>query len=192
VRSFSRNERAILAKMLARRVNAPVTTSAGRLFDAVASLLGIAQKTSFEGQSAMALEAAALAALGEAERAPLFFSLPLTVSPDGSAVLDWEPLVSYLLRRSSLGVSPSLLAADFHAALADGILAVARYAGTPRVALTGGCFQNKLLTELAVARLEAGGFEVLLHAAVPPNDGGIGLGQVLVAAERLKHLHRED
>jgi hydrogenase maturation protein HypF len=192
VRSFSRNERAILAKMLARRVNAPVTTSAGRLFDAVASLLGIAQKTSFEGQSAMALEAAALAASGEAERAPLFFSLPLTVSPDGSAVLDWEPLVSYLLRRSSLGVSPSLLAADFHAALADGILAVARHAGADRVALTGGCFQNKLLTELAAARLKAAGFEVLLHGAVPPNDGGIGLGQVLVAAERLKHLHRED
>jgi hydrogenase maturation protein HypF len=192
VKAFTPGERAVLVQMLERRVNAPVTTSAGRLFDAVASLLGIAQKSSFEGQSAMALEAAALAALGEAERAPLFFSLPLTVSPDGSAVLDWEPLVSYLLRRSSLGVSPSLLAADFHASLADGILAVARHAGARRVALTGGCFQNRLLTELAAARLKAAGFEVLLHGAVPPNDGGLGLGQVLVAAARLKHLHRED
>ncbi len=192
VRSFSRGEREILAKMEKAGLNAPVTTSAGRLFDAVASLLGIAQKTSFEGQAAMALEAAAIAAAGEAERAHPLFSLPLTVSPDGSAVLDWEPLVSYLLRRSSLGVSPSLLAAHFHAALADGILAAARHAGADRVALTGGCFQNKLLTELAVARLKAGGFEVLLHGAVPPNDGGIGVGQVLVAAAGLKHLHRGD
>jgi hydrogenase maturation protein HypF len=118
--------------------------------------------------------------------------LPLTVSPDGSAVLDWEPLVSYLLRDLSLGVPAPVLAAQFHASLADGILAVARHAGARRVALTGGCFQNRLLTELAAARLKAAGFEVLLHGAVPPNDGGLGLGQVLVAAARLKHLHRED
>jgi hydrogenase maturation protein HypF len=179
--------------MIRKGVNAPVTTSAGRLFDAVASLLGIAQKTSFEGQSAMALEAAAFEARGEAERSgrpPR--SLPLVVASEGLAVLDWEPLVSYLLRNLSSGSSPFLLAAQFHAALADGILAVARHAGSPRVALTGGCFQNKLLTELAVERLGAAGFEVLLHGAVPPNDGGIGVGQVLVAAESLKHLHRED
>lgn len=69
---------------------------------------------------------------------------------------------------------------------------MALHAGARRVALTGGCFQNRLLTELAVERLETGGFEVLLHGAVPPNDGGIGVGQVLVAAERLKHLHRKD
>ena len=193
VRSFPPREREVLATMIRKGVNAPVTTSAGRLFDAVASFLGIAQKTSFEGQSAMALEAAAFEARGEAERSgrpPR--SLPLVVASEGPAVLDWEPLVSYLLRNLSSGSSPFLLAAQFHAALADGILAVARHAGSPRVALTGGCFQNKLLTELAVERLEAAGFEVLLHGAVPPNDGGIGVGQVLVAAESLKHLHRED
>jgi len=190
VKAFTAGESAVLAQMLSRRVNAPVTTSAGRLFDAVASLLGIAQKTSFEGQSAMALEAAALDAHlpDRAEALPL----PLAVTPEGSAVLDWEPLVLDLLRKSSVGASPSLLAAQFHASLADGILAVARHAGAPRVALTGGCFQNRLLTELAAARLKAAGFEVLLHGAVPPNDGGLGLGQVLVAASRLKHLHRKD
>ncbi|MBK9062596.1 MAG: carbamoyltransferase HypF [Acidobacteria bacterium] len=193
VRSFPPREREVLARMIEKGVNAPVTTSAGRLFDAVASLLGIAQKTSFEGQAAMALEAAALEARGEAEKSgqpPC--SLPLVVASEGPAVLDWEPLVSYLLRSLSSGSSPSLLAAHFHAALADGILAVALHAGARRVALTGGCFQNRLLTELAVERLETGGFEVLLHGAVPPNDGGIGVGQVLVAAERLKHLHRKD
>jgi len=194
IRAFTRGERDVLARMIERNVNAPSTTSAGRLFDAVASLLGIAQKSSFEGQSAMALEAAAFEARGEteSERGPYPYSFPLVVAPDGSAVLDWEPLVSTLLRNRSLGVPAPVLAAQFHAALADGILAAATHAGAHRVALTGGCFQNRLLTELAVDRLEAGGFEVLLHGAVPPNDGGLGVGQVLVAAERLKHLHRED
>jgi hydrogenase maturation protein HypF len=138
----------------------------------------------------MALEAAALAAQGEAEVGPPSGSLPLIAPHGGPAILDWEPLVSYLLGESPLGVSPSALAARFHAALAEGILAVARHAGARRVALTGGCFQNRLLTELTVARLEAGGFETLLHGAVPPNDGGIAVGQVLVAAAALKHLHR--
>jgi hydrogenase maturation protein HypF len=193
VRSFSPGERTVLARMISSGLNAPVTTSAGRLFDALASLLGIAQKSSFEGQSAMALEAAAFEARGEAESgAHLPDPLRLVVAPDGPAVLDWEPLFLTLLRKSSLGISPLLLAFQFHAALADGILAAALHAGARRVALTGGCFQNSLLTELAVARLEAAGFEVLLHGAVPPNDGGLGVGQILVAAERLKHLHRED
>ena len=192
VRSFPPREREVLATMIRKGVNAPVTTSAGRLFDAVASLLGIAQKTSFEGQAAMALEAAAFEAWGEAETGRLPCSFPLNVSADGPAVLDWEPFVSYLLRDLSLGVPAPVLAARFHATLADGILAAARHAGVRRVALTGGCFQNRLLTELTVARLEANGFEVLLHGAVPPNDGGIGVGQVLIAAERLKHLHRKD
>jgi hydrogenase maturation protein HypF len=192
VRSFAPDERKILAKMISVGLNAPATTSAGRLFDAVASLLGIAQRNSFEGQSAMALEAAAIEGAAADESGRVSDPLPLVVAPDGPAVLDWEPLVSYLLGNLSSGSSPSLLAAHFHAALADGILAAARHAGAERVALTGGCFQNRLLTELAVARLQAGGFEVLLHGAIPPNDGGIGVGQVLVAAAHLKHLHRED
>ena len=193
VRSFSPGERDVLAQMVAKGVNAPVTTSAGRLFDAVASLLGIAQKTSFEGQAAMALEAAALeGSASSAGDGHLPDPLRLVVPSGRPAVLDWEPLIFTLLRNLSLGVPNPVLAAQFHASLADGILAVARHAGARRVALTGGCFQNKLLTELAAARLTSAGFEVLLHGAVPPNDGGIGLGQVLVAARLLKHLHRED
>jgi hydrogenase maturation protein HypF len=197
VRSFSPGERAVLARMISSGLNAPATTSAGRLFDAAASVLGIAQKSSFEGQSAMGLEAAAIegAVLTDGRVSDSVShppSLPLAITSDGSAVLDWEPLISYLLGKSSLGVPPSLLAFQFHAALAGGIAAVAAHAGADRVALTGGCFQNKLLTELAEARLKSGGFEVLLHGSVPPNDGGIGVGQVLVAAAGLKHLHRGD
>ncbi|HEX7616634.1 MAG TPA: carbamoyltransferase HypF [Thermoanaerobaculia bacterium] len=188
VRAFTRSERDVLAQMLVRGVNAPVTTSAGRLFDAAASLLGLVQRSAFEGQAAMAVEAAALAA-PESEGV---YPFPLVERDGAPALLDWEPLLDALLEDRAKGTDAGVLAARFHAALADGIVAAARRAGAPRVALTGGCFQNKLLTELSVARLQAAGFEVLLHGAVPPNDGGIGLGQVLVAAARLKHLHRRD
>jgi hydrogenase maturation protein HypF len=192
VRSFAPGERAVLARMISSGLNAPQTTSAGRLFDAAASLLGIAQKSSFEGQAAMALEAAALEGSASPENARTEYPFPLGAVAEAPAVLDWKPLVLSLVEERARGVSVPVLAARFHASLADGILAAARHARVRRVALTGGCFQNRLLTELAVARLEADGFEVLLHGAVPPNDGGIGVGQVLVAAARLKHLHRRD
>jgi hydrogenase maturation protein HypF len=191
VRAFAAGERDVLSQMLARGVNTPVTTSAGRLFDAVASLLGIAQKSSFEGQAAMALEAAALEGSASPENAAKAYPFPLDAVAGAPAVLDWEPLFLSLLEERARGVPVPALAARFHASLAEGILAAAVHAGSHRVALTGGCFQNKLLTELSVARLQSAGFEVLLHGAVPPNDGGIAVGQVLVASARLKHLHQE-
>ncbi|MGZ5429233.1 MAG: carbamoyltransferase HypF, partial [Thermoanaerobaculia bacterium] len=186
VRAFAVPEREVIARMIERGVNAPVTTSAGRLFDAVASLLGLVQRSAFEGQAAMAVEAAALAAPQGGGAYPF----PLAPREGAPALLDWEPLVDALLEDVARGVDRGVMAARFHAALADGISAVARQAGSRRVALTGGCFQNKLLTECAVQRLQEVGIEVLLHGAVPPNDGGIGVGQVCVAAARLKHLYR--
>jgi hydrogenase maturation protein HypF len=186
VRAFTVAERDVLAQMVARGVNAPVTTSAGRLFDAVASLLGLVQRSAFEGQAAMAVEAAALAAPAGAGAYPF----PLVERAGAPALLDWAPLVEALLEDRLRGVDRGVMAARFHEALVDGIAAAARRAGSPRVALTGGCFQNKLLTERAAQRLQADGFEVLLHGAVPPNDGGIGVGQVCVAAARLKRLQR--
>lgn len=185
VRAFTPADRDVLAQMLARGVNAPVTTSAGRLFDAVASLLGLVQRSAFEGQAAMAVEAAALAAPAGAGAYPF----PLVERDGAPALLDWAPLVEALLEDRVRGVDGGVMAARFHGALVDGIAAAARRAGSPRVALTGGCFQNKLLTERAVQRLQEDGIEVLLHGAVPPNDGGIGVGQVCVAAARLKHPH---
>ena len=81
-----------------------------------------------------------------------------------------------------------VIAARFHNALAEAILAVARHAGAPRVALTGGCFLNRLLLERAAARLAESGFEVLLHRQAPPGDGGISLGQIAVAAAQLGRI----
>ena len=86
------------------------------------------------------------------------------------------------------GVPAGILAGRFHNGLSAAIVAVAQAVGQPRVALTGGCFQNRLLLERTVSRLRRAGFDVLLHRHVPPNDGGISLGQVAVAAARLNRV----
>ncbi len=184
VRTFSPNERTVLAQMLETGLNAPLTTSAGRLFDAVAALLGLSQRTRYEGQAAMALEAAA------DPREDGAWPFPLVLREGAPAVLDWEPLLHALLEDLGNRVDARRLAARFHNSLVDGIVRTAEAAGEEHVALTGGCFQNRFLLERAAERLSARGFKVLLHREVPPNDGGISLGQVLAGAHHLKHLHR--
>ncbi len=178
VASFSATELALLARMVATGTRSPVTTSAGRLFDAVAALVGLHPKAGFEGQAAMALEALA------DPLEPGAYPLPLvTAARDGDpATLDWGPLLHALLEDGARGVEASTRSARFHNALVEGIVTVAQHAGSPRVALSGGCFQNRRLLERTRERLTAKGFEVLTHRLVPPNDGGIALGQVLIAA----------
>jgi hydrogenase maturation protein HypF len=185
VRALTPPERKLIGQMLHRGVNSPPTTSAGRLFDSVAALLDLHQQVSFEGQAAMALEFAA----DEAE--PGVFPLPLSGSDasqgDTSPLLvDWVPLVKGIVADLRRGVGAHIIAARFHNTLVEGIVAVAKRIGAPRVALSGGCFQNRLLAERAASRLRSGGFEVLLHRQVPPNDGGISLGQIAVAAAKLR------
>jgi len=99
--------------------------------------------------------------------------------------LDWVPLVESVLGDLSRGVERGIMAARFHNALVEAIVAVAQEIGENNVALSGGCFQNRLLTERAATRLTQEGFRVLLHRHVPPNDGCISLGQVVVAAANL-------
>jgi hydrogenase maturation protein HypF len=163
--------------MLARDVNCPMTTSAGRLFDGVASLLGLAQRSSFEGQAAMALEF--IADENETE------SYPFALESNSLLVLDWRPMIAALTADIAAGVAPARISARFHNGLIGAMVKVADRVGTPRVALSGGCFQNRRLVESAAARLSAAGFTPLLHRQVPPNDGGIALGQLCIAAARL-------
>ncbi len=106
---------------------------------------------------------------------------PLTA---GAWVVDWQPMVSAILDDLRMGSSSDLVAGRFHAGIAEAILRVARLAGLPRVVLTGGCFQNGLLASLARQRLEEGGFTVYRHRDIPPSDGGLSLGQAVVAARR--------
>jgi len=167
---------ATLVRMLERGVNSPVTTSVGRLFDAVASLLGLCHRSSFEGEAAMALQF-------QAERAGAghgAYRFPLQAG-ERVAVLDWEPGLAALLADREAGAGVPVMAARFHGGLADALAAVARSEGLPRVVLGGGCFQNRHLLRLAVERLGRDGVHAFWPAQVPANDGGIALGQLAVA-----------
>lgn len=161
----------LVRQMLDRNFNAPVTTSMGRLFDALASLCGLCQHSQFEGQAAMRLERAAAAWRGPAH------PLPLPAEAEGGRMrLDWRPLVAETVAARRAGVPAGAIALGFHEALAEAIADVARANGQP-VILTGGCFQNVLLHERALAALKRNDCRVYRHGAVPPNDGGIAVGQ---------------
>jgi hydrogenase maturation protein HypF len=175
IAAYSGGEARVLMRLLASGVNAPVTSSAGRLFDAVASLLGVRQRATFEGQAAMELEYAAEGIVTEAR-------YPFHLDERGSVlVADWEPMIRAILDDAARGAAVGRISAAFHNTLAEMMVAVARRVGRERVVLTGGCFQNARLTERAVARLAAEGFRPYWHRRVPPNDGGLALGQVVAA-----------
>jgi hydrogenase maturation protein HypF len=173
IKAFSEVERGTLGTMLSRKVNCPLTSSVGRLFDAVASLVGLRQVCRFEGHAAMELEFA-LAAL-DSDAAYQF-----QISDFKSHTrVDWEPMLIALLDDLHSARPPGEVSAKFHNGLAEAIVAVARRVGEPRVVLSGGCFQNRHLTERAVRRLQEAGFRPYWHQRIPPNDGGIALGQVV-------------
>ncbi len=160
-----------------RGFSAPISTSVGRLFDAIAALLGLRDTCSFEGQAAMELE---WSAATHPDPSPEPYPLPLS---DGApAVADTAPLVRAVLADRAAGRPLPEIAARFHASLVELGVRIAERANVPRVVLAGGCFQNDLLTRALASRLRAGGFDVRLPARVPTNDGGISVGQAAIAA----------
>ncbi|MBA3607075.1 MAG: carbamoyltransferase HypF [Chthoniobacterales bacterium] len=177
VANFSGAELKILRGMLRRQVNSPLTSSAGRLFDGIAALAGLCTRSTFEGQAAMKLEFAI------ADRAEE--SYPFTLRPTTPAVIDWEPGVRALLEDRRQNIAPGQIAARFHNMLAEVVLAVARQADQPRVVLSGGCFQNRYLTERVICQLRAAGSQPYWPQRIPPNDGGIALGQVWAATSSI-------
>ena len=148
----------------------------GRLFDAVAMLCGLPAEISFEGQAAMALQFAA-----DPQETGAY---PLPLTDAAPAVADWEPMVRAVLADRQAGVPLGRISGRFHNALAELAAAIARRCGCSRVALSGGCFQNVLLARRVHTRLLEAGFNVYTHRQVPPGDGGIALGQVLIAARQ--------
>jgi hydrogenase maturation protein HypF len=183
VRSFSTAELGPLKTMLGRRLNSPLTSSVGRLFDAVASLAELRQQVRFEGQAAMELEFAleGIETTAESYEFNIQSEHASRATPRAPILLDWAPVVESILTDLKANISISQISARFHNALAEAILAVAKRVGQPQVVLSGGCFQNRYLTERSVRRLEAEGFRPYWHQRVPPNDGGISLGQAVYA-----------
>lgn len=176
---LSEQERQLTLQMLVKGINSPLSSSCGRLFDAVAAILGLRSRVSYEGQAAIELE-------GLAERGSCARLYPFAVNDvQGGLQLDWLPLLTALTEDLLAGVSSADIAAAFHRSLAVAAAAVCREirqgSGLDRVVLSGGVFQNRLMCEELVTLLEMDGFRVFTHRLVPPNDGGLALGQAMIA-----------
>jgi hydrogenase maturation protein HypF len=169
----SQHELALIRQMIERETNTPVTSSMGRLFDAVASLIGLRHSCSFEGQAAMELEFAARSKTEEA--------YPFSIRQGTPLIVDWKPMVICIIDDLRRRTSIERVATKFHNTLARMLLTVAERVGEELVVLSGGCFQNKLLLETAVTQLKAHGFHPVFHRRIPTNDGGIALGQTVAA-----------
>ena len=176
VAAASADELRLIRSQLESGTGCVPCSSMGRLFDAVASLLGVRHRIDYEGQAAIELEALA-ESMGDTPGP----SLPLTVRPDG--VIDPRTMVQTMVSALYAGTRPALLAASFHRAVAQAVAeVVAQVAGGVRlVGLTGGVFQNVLLLRMCRELLQRAGFEVLTHHTVPPNDGGLALGQAAIS-----------
>jgi hydrogenase maturation protein HypF len=187
------DERNLLETILDRHVNAPTTSSAGRLFDAVSALLGVCQQTSYEAQAAIELEAVALNAQEDGIIYP-YGIVPLTNiqrwgtnshPPDEGIEVILAPLLLALGDEMRAGTPTALIAYRFHATLAQMITdccrRLAEYTGLHSVSLSGGCFQNRLLLNLTCRALQEANLDVITHRQVPCNDGGLSLGQAVVA-----------
>lgn len=187
----------VVERMLERRFRTPLTSSVGRLFDAVASLAGVADRVSYEGQAAVQLEALA-ASLPYAGVYP--FALEPVDGREGawdSLLIDTRPLIAAVAADACRRVEARLIARRWHSTLVEVIAQVCERikhkTGLDRVVLSGGVFVNALLTSEASARLRLEGFRVYRHRRVPPNDGGLSLGQLAIAAALLSQpkLERE-
>ena len=174
---YGRGERQVLLKMLRNGLNSPKTTSAGRLFDGFAAMCGLRQRSGYEGQAAAALEWCVQGHDMDGE-----YRLSMRDGADGYLVVDWEPALVNAIGALRAGQPAGAVSASLHQGLASAIAQVAQHLGARRVALTGGCFQNTLLTGKTVAALRATGCEPFWHRRVPPNDGGIAFGQAMWAA----------
>ncbi|MBX7547814.1 carbamoyltransferase HypF [Streptomyces sp. tea 10] len=189
VRVTTPGERALLERQLARGFNCVPTSSMGRLFDAVSSLTGVCHRVAYEAQAAMELECAALAEPGDAAGdgpAYRFALRPESDAPGAPLVADAGPVLAAVAAEVLAGIPAGRIARRFHEAVVALVLdmcrAVRQRTGVGTVALSGGVFCNTLLASGCRGALERGGFAVLAHHKVPPNDGGLALGQLIVAA----------
>ena len=194
VRRLDRSKWHALSQMIARGINSPLTSSLGRLFDAVAALLGVRDTALYEGQAAIELEMLARYehdgrhVLGD----HIGETYPFVIGERTPATLDVSPMIRAVVSDVQRALSPSLIANRFHRSIAELLAAASvearKSTGLNSIALSGGVFQNRLLLEALIARLEEMDFQVYINRRVPPNDGGISLGQLAVAAAQLQRM----
>ena len=171
---FTASEFRLLTSMLRKNLNCTDTSSMGRLFDAVTSVVGLNQVNTFEGQSAMMLEYVADRSASDAYSFSLEGQDPI--------VVDWEPVIRGILNDSYEKHPVASIAGKFHNALADVVVSIANKLHQSQVVLSGGCFQNVVLLEKTVDLLTHAGVKPYWHQRIPPNDGGIAIGQIALAS----------
>jgi hydrogenase maturation protein HypF len=174
--AFDGSEAPILRQMLEKGIRCPRTSSVGRLFDAVAALAGVCREAGFEAQAAMELEFAVSAGISA--------SYGYVIRPGAPLVIDWEPMIRQIIADVKSDMDRGVISAKFHNTLAHIAIDVADQIGERRVLLTGGCFQNRYLAEQTVQMLRRAGLSAYWHQRVPPNDGGLALGQAVALRER--------
>lgn len=166
--TFSDDELLVTVQALEKKINAPLCSSIGRLFDGVSALLDCCHTSSFEGEAALALEALAIQAKGTKR-----YEIPLV---DG--YLDWRKMVQQIYFDKIHGIPTQEIALAFHLALSDSIVTIAKTTGVQNIVLTGGVMQNTLLLESIITKLKEAHFTPFWHHAIPPNDGGLSVGQL--------------
>ena len=174
----------LLDKIIENKINSPLTSGLGRLFDGVAAIMGVRRKVSFEGQAAMELEGQVNETSGAA------FPFEIKRDDEGCFILDMSATIRSIVDGIRKGTSKGELSFSFHQTVARAFAAMAKeirvITGINRVALSGGCFQNRILLERSVTELESAGFTVYCHKQVPANDGGVALGQAVIAGSIIK------
>jgi hydrogenase maturation protein HypF len=182
VKGVPENHVRVVRRMIESGVNTVPTSSCGRLFDAVAAIIGLRTVVNFEAQAAIELEM--IAEDGNTAR------YPFEIERGPLWQVDFRPMIEHIAREAEEGAPRPAISAKFHNTVAEAIVETCRRirgeTKLARVCLSGGTFQNMRLLGLTVAGLRGGGFEVFLHAKVPPNDGGIALGQAVIAAELMR------
>ena len=194
----SEQESKVQFTMADRKINAVMSTSAGRLFDAVSAILGIRRQSSFEGEASTALQFAAeeFEQKGKLNGNEIWDNVqPVILGLEGRCILNTEALVKQIVEAKLQGTDSGELAYLFHQTLAEQIVAACiearKSSGRNKTALSGGVFQNRLLLRLTEERLGQEGFEVLRHHMIPPNDGGIAIGQAACGMNRLQIVEKE-
>ena len=183
IAAFTHRELDVLRTMLEKKINTPITSSMGRLFDGVAALLGIRQQISYEGQAAIELEST----IGDltTDEAYSFELIKSNQTTNPTIIIDWQASVQEIAIEFTNQVPIAEIAAKFHNTLVEIIIAVAKQIGRKQIVLTGGCWQNKYLTKRAIARLKQENFIPYWHHQIPCNDSGLAVGQIAAASRPL-------